>query len=195
MFHYNNLHGDIWDGINLPTGNNDIDQFEKNNKLDSIIVFGPDDWASVAHKRSKAFERPADANVVCPSWSYLPIEAGLKSKAFNHVSLHLYEWFPGQCQKWCGQAGPSSTLQTWCFMASSMGAVNVRFHFHAYRLGHLFFAAVVGAWTHIISQWLLNILAVRCLLFHLSYLLKPQAKSFSSGHGAWWGKYHHVQPY
>lgn len=67
MFHYNNLHGDIWDGINLPTGNNDIDQFEKNNKLDSIIVFGPDDWASVAHKRSKAFERPADANVVCPS--------------------------------------------------------------------------------------------------------------------------------
>ena len=67
MFHYNNPNGDIWDGVNFPTGNKDIDQFEENNKLASIIVFGPDDCASVAHKRSKAFEKSADANVVCLS--------------------------------------------------------------------------------------------------------------------------------
>lgn len=33
MFHFNNLNGDIRDGVNLPPGNRDMDQIQENNKL------------------------------------------------------------------------------------------------------------------------------------------------------------------
>ena len=45
MFHYNKQKDVIlnWDGVNFPTGNRDIDRFEKNINLASIIFFEPDD--------------------------------------------------------------------------------------------------------------------------------------------------------
>ena len=46
MFHYKTLNDDtiIWDGMNFPAGNRDIDRLEENNKgLISINVYEPDD--------------------------------------------------------------------------------------------------------------------------------------------------------
>ena len=59
MFHYKKLKDDIlnWDGVNVPTGNRDIDRFEENNKLVSVNAFEPDDCLTdnkiISHRGTK----------------------------------------------------------------------------------------------------------------------------------------------